>query len=267
MELSLGTAWQGWRVDPAVTFSNESAFCYAPAGQTTQLVKRLPVRPGEVIVFEVLARRLTEVPPGTASQWQGLLINFYPYEGSQAGGPAVPNLGAGRSRANEIVLRPDLQEYRLALAVPVTAGPGAYVEICCGSFSGSDASFEFLLPRLTIQHAAFGAARQVAACRLVWDAGVGVFSVDSDSPNHGVTLSGYANGVLQLEAPALSCTPRVAVHTEASASMRSVLAKAGRYNKAAGTVEIELISLISGELVSIESIDGAELALNLTLEV
>ena len=267
MELSLGPTWQGWRADTAVTFALESAFCEAPAGEVVQLVKRIPVRPGEVIVFEVLARRTTEVVEGTEAQWQGLQINYYPFEGSQPGGPAQPNIGAGRSRANEIVLRPELQEYQLALAVPATADGSAFVEICCGSFGGSAAGLEFLRPRVRIEHPAYGSARQIAACRLIWNASTAEFEMDADSPNSGIALQSYSGGIVQLLAPTLSCPPHLFVQAEASASTRSVLAKAGRYDKTTGAIEIELIDMVTGALLPIESIASAELALNLTIEV
>ncbi len=267
MDLSLGMSWQGWRADAAVTFSLDSAFCEAPAGAVVQLVKRLPVCAGELVVFEVLARRTSSVEAGTEAQWQGLQLNYYPFEGSQAGGPAQPNIGAGRSRANEIVLRSELQEYRVALAIPVTAGPGAFVEICCGSFAGSAAGFEFLHPRVSIERAVFGAARQVAAGRLVWDGGLGQFAIDPDSPGCGLEITGYAGGVLQVSAPPLACTPRVLLHAEASVTTRGLLARAGSYQKNSGELVIELVSLTTGELLGIETIPGAELALNLTLEV
>lgn len=267
MEISLGTDWQGWSADPAVTFSRESAFCSAPAGATAQLTRRIPVRPGEVLVFDVLARRTSEVDPATAVQWQGLVINFYPFEGSQAGGPARPNLNAGSSRASEIVLRPDMQEYRVSLAIPATAGPEAYAEICCGSFGGSAADLEFMRPRLRIESAAYGAARQIAAGRLVWDSGLGGFYLDLKSPSFGLRVIGYELGQLQLSAERLPFNPRIFVQAELGAATRAVWPKAGNYDQVTGALQVELISMLDGELLAVESIPGAELALNLTLEV
>lgn len=258
MPLTLG-GWNEWSQQVtgtgAIVNSGAGLACTGGTG-IAKAYRYFAVRPGEIVRFSSIARVRVG---GSVAANQGLGISIW-----------KPGVGVLVSNYKLHEFN-DFAECEVCLAVPLNAPNNCYAVVEVGSSSA--ATVDFILPKVSIGEAIYGASRRHALAMFTWNSGTGQFGLSANTAQAGITGLSYNAGTktftvtMEPVAASVGVAPVCFAQLSASPLAPGLIAKVGAFNAVAGTVAIQFYDTVSNAIVDLATIASLALDMHFKAEI
>lgn len=253
-QIHSGYKWWGWdrttTGDGTLTLTDSRIECASGIGSGRARVnKRLILSPGESILFQVMARRVS----GADATSGGLSIDFP---------------GEGASVTSTRVTSSEWQEYSLRYTLPLTATEADFVMVSCGVFTSDGGEVHYQFPRVTLSNSQHGALRTWAMGMIQMTSGTP--TIHTHFVQFGIVSVSYGSNTLSIQTKPGTVggfsnpLPIVQMTTDTGTNALRLIPKAF-FDRSTGVVSVQFVDCTTGAVVDAASYGSFRLAVSVVM--